>query len=471
MAGPWEKFKKPDAAPPAQGAKPWEKFGAKKTESTDDEDLGITPHPDVMPMTEVLSRGLNMLGGISRAAILGNADDMEKAKVGLGPSTKEYIERAGMKPTALSDVAPGAFSPTGDEWFKLKKGGWADLTDTGAAGFAGDVVMDPATYAAPIAKGLKAVPLMGRFIAPTVETVLNPIGKLISKGGEKFYKGAFSAADAEANALGKTPVSDVLFEHGVKSTDKNLMRKVDKLVGKLTDERNEVLKDASGRGARVNWEDVVKKPRLMAQELQRSPETAQMANEFITKLGQYEDRMGPTDLMLGSQIKSDLYDVAAPVFNPNASASQIREWQKMHSVFGGVLGDELAAKSGVFLGPEAQQTVLNRNAQLSPLLSTRKVLDSQAKSAMKNPWMGVSPTDVGLGFLGGLIGHDPVTGIKVFTAKKAIDAARSRGGRTYLGRAAYQAGRFGGAYPKNKIAEFTKPKDKKPEADDEEEMP
>lgn len=61
---------------------------------------------------------------------------------GQAPSFKEMWESQGFQEgTPISEKIPGAFSPTGEEWFKLKKGGMFDVTPLGMAGG----IMDIAT--------------------------------------------------------------------------------------------------------------------------------------------------------------------------------------------------------------------------------------------------------------------------------------------------------------------------------------
>lgn len=56
----------------------------------------------------------------------------------------DTLEAAGFGPgKRLSEVAPGLFSETGEEWTKFKKGGFFDPTARGAAGLGLDVLGDP----------------------------------------------------------------------------------------------------------------------------------------------------------------------------------------------------------------------------------------------------------------------------------------------------------------------------------------
>lgn len=143
MAAPWEKYAK------SESAAPWEKY--KKEEA------------QVGGLEHALERydaygGAPMRSALSAAQHGENPISAYKGQLGApaetAPSGKEIAEYAGVPKTAASDVAPGLYSDTGNEWLKLKKGGLLDPSASGVAGAAIDVVTDPGTYA-PIGKGLK----------------------------------------------------------------------------------------------------------------------------------------------------------------------------------------------------------------------------------------------------------------------------------------------------------------------------
>lgn len=76
----------------------------------------------------------------------------------------QVMEQAGVgEMGSLSSIAPDLFSDTGEEWLKLRKGGFFDVTGRGTAGLVLDVALDPTTYlTAGTAKGIgiggKAIP-------------------------------------------------------------------------------------------------------------------------------------------------------------------------------------------------------------------------------------------------------------------------------------------------------------------------
>lgn len=69
-----------------------------------------------------------------------NWTDFDSQKAATG---KDIAQELGVTNTALSDVIPSLYSQSGDEWLKLKKGGFLDPTASGVAGVGIDMATDP----------------------------------------------------------------------------------------------------------------------------------------------------------------------------------------------------------------------------------------------------------------------------------------------------------------------------------------
>jgi hypothetical protein len=108
----------------------------------------------------------------------------------LAPTGKQIAQRAGVPDTALSDVAPWAFSESGDG-MALKKGGALDITASGAAGLGLDIAADPTNIipGVAVAKGVSAAGRLASKAAPQV-------GRIASATGNAIGKGAGIAAEA-----------------------------------------------------------------------------------------------------------------------------------------------------------------------------------------------------------------------------------------------------------------------------------
>lgn len=116
------------------------------------------------------------------------AGDIKKGVKGESKDKKTYkdvLELLGMKTHKLSDVAPSLFNETGKGIFKLKKGGIADVSDTGALGTLGDILLDPTTYlTAGTGGAAKAIATKGG------KKALNKSGvKFLKKAAEQFSEG------------------------------------------------------------------------------------------------------------------------------------------------------------------------------------------------------------------------------------------------------------------------------------------
>jgi len=129
----------------------------------------------------------------------------------LAPTGKQLSIRAGVPTTSLSEVAPGMFSDTGEEWLKFRKGGFADVSPAGVTGLVTDITADP--------------------------TNLIPVGKLL-KGGKAatqelvgFIRGVGKELP-EAARVAKV-ASQMASEPGVYQTVKNAVQDTAKSVEKL----------------------------------------------------------------------------------------------------------------------------------------------------------------------------------------------------------------------------------------------
>lgn len=260
-------------------------------------------------------KALDYAGGISRAALANAIDtvtpgksfasgkDMLQAlqanpfdsKAKGAPSTAEYLERAGVPAGAsLSDDFPFLFSKTGDG-LPLQKGGWADPTIRGAAGFVGDVAIDPLTYltlgASAAAKSAKAADIAAKKgiaqAAPSMaskiltskagKAVARPLDAMGEYFGKKIYKSGLKGVDNEALKYGKEPVSDLLMEEGIAGSAKSIQGQMDTLGERLLQERQAVLREASKAGGTVSMKEAMGPTVARIQEIRSSKDPARQA--------------------------------------------------------------------------------------------------------------------------------------------------------------------------------------------------
>lgn len=92
---------------------------------------------------DVATLGAPIRAGVAKGVEAFTGEEVapeKKLLKGQSPSFSEIFEAAGLPSgPALSEVLPGAFSPTGEEWFKWKKGGMFDVTPRDVAGLPLDV--------------------------------------------------------------------------------------------------------------------------------------------------------------------------------------------------------------------------------------------------------------------------------------------------------------------------------------------
>ena len=200
---PWERFKPQqeeaviNEQQQSNSAKPWENFKAPSTE------LKQTPFQYAKDKTlENVGNYAGLIGDYTQGALenvvapIGTAIDyvggaptreaIYKAQKGEGVSgaaegfLKQYgkapqeaatgkliAQEAGVPDTSLSDKLPSLYSKTGDEWFKLQKGGLLDPTASGAAGLGVDIGADW-TNVIPIAAAFKGLRKGGGLLADFV---------------------------------------------------------------------------------------------------------------------------------------------------------------------------------------------------------------------------------------------------------------------------------------------------------------
>ena len=72
------------------------------------------------------------------------------------PTGQDIARQAGIPDTPFSELAPGAYSKTGDEWLKFKKGGFLDPSVSGFTGLLAEIVLDPLMYTPTIKAGAAA---------------------------------------------------------------------------------------------------------------------------------------------------------------------------------------------------------------------------------------------------------------------------------------------------------------------------
>lgn len=298
-------------------------------------DEGFVEQPTDEPMTakkaamaglDYLGRGLDYAGGLARTGLarspqamlaqklaglnITSQDDLARAIKGQAPKTEEYLTRAGV-PEGLkaSDIVPSAYSQTGEEWTKLQKGGWADPSARGVAGFVGDVATDPLTY-------------LSLGTTGAAKTAMNPAAKALEKAGEKLYKSGFKAADTRLAERGLAPVSGYALEQGMWGGRKSLLDQMAKRKGELMKLREGKFKELTQKGASVDFNKAEQQALdNIIEGTSKKYGGQSQADALLQKLAERPSGdlpSGKASLGMASEIKSDLYgQLPAAAFDVN----------------------------------------------------------------------------------------------------------------------------------------------------------
>lgn len=147
------------------------------------------------------------------------------------PTGKQIAQKAGVTDKGLSDLLPGAFNETGEGW-KLQKGGWADISGSGAAGLGIDLAADPVNLL-PLAGLAKKAIKSTAIGAKALETAAAPA----RKAAELFTKSHLNPTQAAKETIGIKAIGEaadeasragaIKFGASQKSTAKRLSDLVD----------------------------------------------------------------------------------------------------------------------------------------------------------------------------------------------------------------------------------------------------
>ncbi len=444
---PWEKYS--DSAP-----KPWEKYAQSSTPPPE------APKEPSIPMRalDAIVKALDYTGGAARAAVASplnltgkdvvNWDETKQALGGRAPfpSTSDYLERAGVPAGAsLSDAIPQIYSPTG-EGLPLQKGGMFDPTVRGAAGFVGDVALDPLTYAS---MGTSAASKAGKM--SLAQRALNPIESAAKNSGEGFYKSAFKNIDKDLVPLGKDPISDKLLQTGFTGNMQDaakanlaLQDVAGKGIGATT-------KEAANLGAKTDLLGATSDAQKLLEKFRASPniEIQAMADKLEPLVQGYvskgaeaaKDIVGPGRPMVpvneANAWKSELYKKLKDFAYKTQTPSEKQQIEK--SLANGLNQGVLNSTEAV--SPDLAQRLAEYNSTFG---SSRKAessfLREAKKEVTKNP---ITAIDMMIGGAGvGASYKDPEHAPEYLAAlglKKLGGAILSTRGRTMIGKGMLRA--------------------------------
>ena len=363
---------------------------------------------------DYVMRGLDYTGGVGRGLAakallepttgtdLTSFSDIIKGRV---PSSSQMMEKVGVSDLGqLSDALPFLYStdPQG-EYLRPEKGGPLDITGRGAAGFVGDVALDPLTY---LTAGVApVVSKLGR----AGEVIGKPLALGVEKAGEKIYKSGLKALDTRALEKGGEAVSPYMLKEGM-----GVFKGQEGLLKQMLARTDELGNLRSAKYAEV--------PNAMVDPVKAS----EGAFEYLTKLEQnpyMAPKVGegldflalankPMNLESASAVKTGLYDaLPASAFDVNGKMSSIG--QNLNDKLSKGYREQIieqanAAKAG--LGDEIDSI----NKEMGAYLGAQKPLRKEiAKEGRKNPFTEVNAMNL---FYGGPAALAMQTGARTLNA-------------------------------------------------------
>lgn len=394
-------------------------------------ELGGTPSKkeDDRGLFEKTLGYLDVPGGIVREALYGELGglkkegDVDRLQEGRAVQSKEYLERAGVPSTALSDVFPSIY---GDKpgLTKPVKGGLLDPTLSGTLGFASDVVTDPLSYLSKIAKLMR-----GESKAASVANkVLNPTATVAEKAAYPVYKGGLLKADEVAIKEGSDLLpSRLLFENETYGGVKKAREAAKEIALKDIENRKEIYRAIQPIDtATINY--------ARAEEqlipLINNSFTKKQASNALEKIAELKSRgvISPEEL---SQSKSLLQTLAAksgaygadPKYTAQSLATGYAAKAEKEAL-------EQAAEKAMAGGGEALRST---NERLGALMGAKKPISNMEAIEMRKGNAFPKVFDFTLPAAAASMSHDPAAGFWTLLAKKIGDFSRTTPARTGAG--------------------------------------
>lgn len=367
-----------------------------------------------------LAGAVDIGAGIAgKDADLYRAGDWSKAIKGEATTGNEILERAGVdQGGAASDILPFMYNETG-EGPALQKGGWADPTGRGVAGFALEQAVDPLTY----------LSLGGSIAAKgAVKSGTEAAGKGLASIGQKVFKNARAMQHADRAALesGKTLMpSTVLLEHGVWGTGKTLESQTTKLAKELDQSARAATKAAEDAGAAINLFDSPTIQKAQAWATDASPQKNKAAESFLLNLEKDYGKLKPKEattktiatsdpvtgatslqkvqteavgelpLSKANELKTDLYKELAPTYKAEGKVSpRTTHEDELWKGFASDIKTGIEQKATA-VDPALGEAVIKNNAEQSALRSAQKAFRREGTKSRNYAPVGAMKAGVG----------------------------------------------------------------------------
>jgi hypothetical protein len=382
-----------------------------------------------------------------------NPSDWKKAREGMAPRLKEYLERAYPNVKArLSDVVPGyadPFTEEGAPWYQPEKGGPLDITATGFAGFAGETAMDPSAWGPLLAKRMP-----GAKLREALKAVSRPTGAVGEVAGKTMYRKGLKEMDhvAKMSKKGDHAFSDVMWDRDIYGTNGMIANKATDAMYELYERREQIIQAAKQLGVKIDSFESLDDAMNYAARLRLDPNTREAGEALDDLILEYwqtgPDKKGVVDPELATQFKTSnsksagdgSYKKHAKPNPDDVGHKQIARGYKI------AIEDQVDdAARNIPNAPFKEGELRNVNEELGILLDTAKTLDNEAIKGQRKNF--VTSIDAILGG-GALMSADPREyAQKMILLKKAADLAKTTGARTTLGIGLKKLNRSEALYP------------------------
>jgi hypothetical protein len=416
--------------------------------------------------------GLDYAGGIARTGVADIADTVsgggkvtgEDWKAALNPSdgklapdTADYMERFGVPEGAKANLFPEVRIPFTD--VKLGEG---ETSVRDAVGFAGDVALDPLTYATFGASGLAKEgakqaakgglrEVLGRGMQGVAKGA-TAVSDATMAGGKKLYKSGFKKIDERLLEKNVKPISDVMWERGrLTGGPESLQEQAEVLNKAIEKDRGALYDQADSLGAQVDMESASKKALTESQRLQgvRGAEDVGKSLEDYVK-GYYQPKdapqsfnpltlrdepvkLPPLSVREASEVKTRFWD-SLPDNAFNKVGKVKGDAKKVNKLMGGGTAEEIV-NSANKVKPGLGDEIDLLNQDWSSIIAAQKPMMTEVRKA--NTKNAVSSVD---GALGGMTMANPGAGAAVLAGKKFGDLSKGSWFRTKGGKMMYEAG-------------------------------
>lgn len=402
-------------------------------------------------------RGLDYLGGMGRVAASGiaglidpkilKADDVLRMIKGQAPSTKEYMERAGVpQGGSLSDVLPNAFSPPGSGGIpslsRPEKGGPLDVTARGAAGFAGDVALDPLTYLTMgVGNAAKAAAQGGQKLSMADrlgQLIARPAGTTLDAAGSKIYNSGLKNVDKviTSSKVGKEAIAPELMNAGKWGNAQTLADANQALRSEAGRTIGNVAQKASEKGAVVDMLPATEEAWKLAMKMKESPrpEVVKAGEDAAELLTSYVKRgKVPVDEAMKWATEANKF-ASRKAFAPLTAADATYGEALDRAIGQGIAGEASSAIKGSV--PELHPDFLKANQVYGSAKAAGKPFETEvSKEATKNPISAIDGMILASS-AGSAALHNPstmMTLLGTYAGKKAAQGMNTMAGRTGAG--------------------------------------